>query len=192
MRTRWVLTLWVAVAAAGCATNRERADGARSTARATDRSPDAQRRGYATWGSAVRLREDTPPYFGPAQVATAEPRGAYDPGASGPVDVGETGPTGAWGPTSGGGNAFGPWGPGGYAGGYLAPGGAVPGDLRPPPPPEPPRSPFAGPYRAAFPGSDVMDHRPGLSTGSGVYARPDPVPVPPPQAGTPPAPPKGR
>ena len=104
--------------------------------RAANRSPDADRRGYATWGSSVRLREDTPPYFvGP--VATTEPRPPYGAGDTGSADsgyVGDDSQAGACGPASDGGNAYGPGGPSGYPGTYLAPGGAVPPDLRPPPP----------------------------------------------------------
>jgi hypothetical protein len=61
-----------------------------------------------------------------------------------------------------------------YVGTYFAPGGAVSPGLRPPTDVAPPHSvPSGAPYAASFAQGDVMDHRPGLSVGSGVFGRRD-------------------
>ncbi len=102
--------------------------------------------------------------------------------------VGDFGPRGASGASStspdaggyGDGSGYGGYGYGsGYGGGiglyvtrFPRRAGAVPPDLRVPTDARP-VSPYAAPYRAAFPGSDVTSHRPGLSTGSGVWGRQD-------------------
>jgi len=136
------------------------------------------RDGWVRLGPDVRLRGDTPP------LAEVQPPDAPAPAS------GDFGPRGTSGASSSYADA------GGYGYGYgfgygytpfLAPGGAVPPDLRVPTDARP-VSPYAAPYRAAFPGADVTAHRPGLSTGSGVWGRQDdtrpplplPLPLPPP------------
>ena len=95
-----------------------------------------------------------------AHAATGEPVGGIP--SSDPYPVYANG----CGPCYGAGGGYPGCGPGT---GYYAPGGAVWPGLRPPPPPEV-TSPFAAPFRAPA-GSDVSQHRPGLSTGTGVYGR---------------------
>jgi len=136
----------------------------------------APRDGWVRLGPDVRLRDDTPPL--------ADVRPADEPSPA----SGDFGPRGSSGESStypdAGGYGY------GYGFGYtpfLAPGGAVPPDLRLPTD-ERPVSPYAAPYRAAFPGADVTAHRPGLSTGSGVWGRQDDTRPPPP----PPPPPTPR
>ncbi|MBL9087567.1 MAG: hypothetical protein JNM10_10525 [Planctomycetia bacterium] len=154
-----------AVAAAGC------------TARPTHRiaaAPAAPRDGWVTLGPRVRLRDDTPPLDTVLPPAPAPEASGTTWGAAG-----DAGASGSAGPST--------W-PGAYDGGYgagygygyttfLAPGGAVPPGLRPPSD-ERATSPFAQPFKTAFPGADVTAHRPGLSTGSGLYGRKDDAPKP--------------
>ncbi len=114
-------------------------------------------------GSRVRLRDDTPPL---TPIVEAERLASLPPiYVIEPVPEGACGPQGLIGP-------YDPYGFGGgvgYASPYVAPiGGAFPG-LRPPFDLKP--SPFAAPYHAPL-AADVSRHRPGLSTGSGIYGRP--------------------
>lgn len=133
-------------------------------------SPTTPREGWVTLGPRVRLRDDTPPLDTVLPPAPAPETSAATWGAAG-----DAGTTGSAGPSSG----LGAY-DGGYGYGYtnfLAPGGAVPPGLRPPSE-DRATSPFAQPFKAAFPGADVTAHRPGLSTGSGIYGRQDDAPKP--------------
>lgn len=164
------------VGGAGCATRpqgtgRESLRASRGAGQGSAEPGLSGRRGLATFGSGVRLRDDTPmltplleasraadapaPSYGP-QGATGEPSSGIPWSDPYPVYV----------------NGYGPgYGPPGYTigGGYYMPGGAVWPGLRPPPPPEV-TSPYAAPFNAP-PASDVSHHRPGLSTGTGIYGR---------------------
>lgn len=154
------------------------------TARPTQRIAAAPRSGWVRLGPQVRLRDDTPPLD--TVLPPAEPVRTW--GAAGPTTDagtnGDYGPSGSAGPASVSGyDGADGYGTGGYGAGgygytpYLAPGGAVPPGLRMPSD-DRATSPFAEPFKAAFPGGDVTAHRPGLSTGSGVYGRQDDEPKP--------------
>jgi hypothetical protein len=123
----------------------------------------AGRGGYASFGSRVRLRDDTPPL---TPIIEAERAASLPPVyVLEPMPGGSYGPEGSVGPS----DTYGGFGGIGYVGPYLTPvGGLYPG-LRPPPLERAP-SPFAAPYHPA-PDADVARHRPGLSTGSGIYGR---------------------
>lgn len=173
------MTLALALlASGGCASRRARLGGDPATAarpRATARPGES---GYASFGRAVRLRDDTP-----SLTALEEQTRAGDPAPSGVPAWAETpaGPAGAAGVSSwydpwAGNSSWGVVAPGyGYGSpgygtpgygtpGYWTPGGAVAPGLREP-------SPVSTPYLRAFPNSDVTYHRPGLSTGTGIYGR---------------------
>jgi hypothetical protein len=159
-------------ALAGCAARRERLGldpEAYARPRATARPGQS---GYASFGSAVRLREGTPsltaleeearrrePVYVEVPPWAEAPAGpAGDPGVACWYDPWAA--TNGWGVVSPG-YAGGPV----YGGpGYAAPGGAVPPGLRAP-------NPVTAPYHRAFPSGDVTYHRPGLSTGTGIYGR---------------------
>lgn len=135
------------------------------------------RDGWARFGRPVRLNLESGPLPSPAATEPPAapaydlgPRGATGAYGTGPDVATTAGPYGAYGAYG----AYGGYGAYGY--GYGVPGGAVPPGLRVPAD-APPASPFAAPYRAAFPGGDVASHRPGLSTGSGVHGRTDPPPA---------------
>ena len=160
------MLLAAALASAGCASRSDplargrRPRGERAVALA---EPGATT-GYARFGPGVSLRSDTPPLSQVLAEARAreralEPQYFYGPGGPGGPG-GQSGET--YVETTGAGC-------GGYAGSYFYPGGAVPPGLRPPDD-APPASPFAHALQAQ-PGSDSYDHRPGLSTGNGVFGR---------------------
>lgn len=178
-RSRLALAaLALLVGGTGCAARRGRTDrvafeGSRAAERLAAERDLAGRRGYASFGSGVRLRDDTPmltPLL-EASRAAAEPAPSYGPrGAEGerPGGVTWADPYPTYGTGYGYGYGYGyPGNPGGVP--YLAPGDAVWPGLRPVPPQEV-TSPFAAPFQAPA-GSDVSRHRPGLSTGTGVYGR---------------------
>ena len=156
---------------AGCAARADRFAAHRDLPSASP--PDLRRGeltgrgGYASLGARVRLRDDTPPL---TPIVEAE-RAA----SMATLYFVEPGPEGAYGPSgcrSPEGGAFGPYdafGAVGFVGPYLAPGGALYPGLRPPPRADAP-SAFAAPFHAS-PDADVSRHRPGLSTGSGIYRR---------------------
>ncbi len=141
-------------------------------------SPTTPRDGWVSFGPRVRLRDDTPPL---ASVLPPSDPPAWDTaGASGAA--GTTGHDEAWSGSAGPYAADGTSGPA-YGYGYTpfyAPGGAVPPGLRVPSD-DRATSPFSAPFQASFPGADVTAHRPGLSTGSGVYGRQDDEPKPAPR-----------
>ena len=128
-------------------------------------------------GIKVRLRDDTPPLtlilevdrdtsrrLAPTPTWTDTARGgaAGPEGNEGSID---RSPSACAGSPGAGAYFYG----GAFFGGAWAPIGAVPPGLRAPTS-DGRASAFAAPFHAA-PGSDVAVHRPGLSTGSGIYAR---------------------
>ena len=133
------------------------------------------RAGYASFGAHVRLRDDTPPLtrvIEAERVASAAD-GRYDD------DRGPVGPLGSEGfydsvPCVVGPPIYGPM----YARPYFGPVGAIAPGLRTP---HGSRAldgshalaPIFTAPRSATPASDIWRHRPGLSTGSGIYARRD-------------------
>lgn len=145
-----------------------------------DRARLDGRRGYASFASNARLRDDTPmltPLLEEARAADAPapsygPRGAVGEHAGG-LTWADPYPLYPAGIGAGGGYGY----PGlGYpglggdgSGAFVGPGGWVFPGLRPVPPLEV-TSPFAAPFQAPA-GSDVSRHRPGLSTGTGVHGR---------------------
>ncbi|MFO0932585.1 MAG: hypothetical protein U1E39_07735 [Planctomycetota bacterium] len=144
------------------------------TSRPTQRIAATPRDGWVRLGPNVRLRDDTPPLE--TVRPPAEPVRTW--GAAGPST--DAGTNGDYGPSGSAGPASVPGYDGSFGYGYtpfLAPGGAVPPGLRLPSD-ERATSPFAEPFKASFPGGDVTAHRPGLSTGSGVYGRQDDEPKP--------------
>jgi hypothetical protein len=174
------------LALGGCAGRYARLGGDPATAarpRAVARPGES---GYASFGRSVRLRTDTPSLTaleeqarGPEMVDPGVPAWAETPagpagdsGVSSWYDPWAT--ANGWGvvaPGYGYGMGYGTPGyapgngvPGSGVPGYGAPGGAVPPGLREP-------SALTTPYHRAFPNSDVTYHRPGLSTGTGIYGR---------------------
>lgn len=150
--------------ASGCAARPDRFAAFRDAPAASP--PDLRRGeltgrgGYASLGAHVRLRDDTPPLtpIVEAERAASLPPVYFVP----PMPEGSYGPVGASGPVD-------PYGGVGFVGPYLAPvGGVWPGVRLPHDPP--PSGPFARGYHAS-PDADVSHHRPGLSTGSGIYGR---------------------
>lgn len=122
------------------------------------------RDGWARLPGSVRLNTESPP-LSPGET-DPERGGTTVPGEG--WEYGDAGPRGVRGESDPYAYGFGAYGFGAPT--YVAPGGAVPPGLRPPTD-ERPASPFGTPYRSAFPSADVTEHRPGLSTGSGVYGR---------------------
>lgn len=142
-----LFALGLGCALAGCAT----------------RTAPPVRDGWARLPGSIRLNTEAPPL--PPRESLTERGATADPGygwADG-AEVGDAGPRGARGESD-------PYAYGYGAPVYVAPGGAVPPGLRTPTD-ERPTSPYGTPYRSAFPSADVTEHRPGLSTGSGVYGR---------------------
>lgn len=123
------------------------------------------RAGFAAFGPRVRLRDDTPSVTSVIETeraAAATRRSDAEPdyaGASGPQgrDAGATLAPFTLPPTY-------------YLGSYFGPVGFVPPGLRPASDEAPPPPIFTAPP-SSNPGADVWRHRPGLSTGSGIYAR---------------------
>jgi hypothetical protein len=165
-RTLTVLLAASLLALAGCASRRARLG--------LEPEPVARPRavarpgqsGYASFGTSVRLRDDTPSLTAVEEEARRrEPVYLEAPPWAEPA-AGPGGDTGVscWYDPWAGSNGWGVVGPAyGPPGGWV-PGGAVPPGLREP-------NPVTAPYHRAFPNSDVTYHRPGLSTGSGVYGR---------------------
>lgn len=154
---------------AGCSSVRRSRDAVTPPSR--DVSAEGPRAGWSSLSGRVRVKDD-PTYLTDVLEAQKPPpsQGGYE--AYGPR--GEAGVTWAEGSPSW--YPYGYWAPGFYPG----PAGTIPPGLVPPPA-QGPVGPFAEPYVRAFPGSDVQQHRPGLSTGTGVYGRnDDPAPTPPP------------
>lgn len=124
------------------------------------------RAGFASFHPGVRLRDDTPSltHVLEAERAQSAPR----PDATAPwASDGPSGPLG-----TGGCPCATPYviPPPIYVSPYFGPiGGFSPG-LRPPSPTELPARVFTAPP-SANPDADTWRHRPGLSTGSGIYAR---------------------
>jgi hypothetical protein len=157
--------LFLSVLAVGCAARPRGAARETATRDATGRPRD----GWARLGPGVRLRDDTPslstvlpPEPPPAPPTEYGPRGATG-------DVSQPWETTLYSP--GYGSMYGqlPWAP------FLLPGGALLPGLRPPS--DVATGPFAQPFLTTFPASDVATHRPGLSTGSGIFGRQDNEPV---------------
>lgn len=156
---------------AGCAARPDRfarfgaEEGTGPAARRAEAPPRA---GFASFGRDVRLREDTPSLTAllDADRDLARRRDFEEEmlRRSRSADEGLAGPQGACGPSCG------PCGLTIVGGPYVAPIGVAPWGVRFPSDELPPRGAFADAFRAA-PGSDVWSHRPGLSTGSGVFAR---------------------
>ncbi len=139
------------------------------------------RAGYASFGAHVHLRDDTPPLtrvIEAERVALAAD-GRSDNDARYDDGCGPVGPQGSEGfydstPYVVGPPMYGPM----HAGPYFGPVGAIPPGLRTPRGSHRPHgfgmsAPVFTAPRSATPASDVWRHRPGLSTGSGIYARRD-------------------
>lgn len=163
---RSVVFLALAAAFAGCTARPgllRGGDAPAAPVAARPRDPMLAPSGWAHFSVPVRLRSETPSLTAiqAAERAAAEEAAARFAPAYGPR--GEDGSPVPYAYDDA---------PPGYGAVYLVPGGAVPPGLRPPEPARPPSSPFAGPYASiATPASDVWDHRPGLSVGSGIYSR---------------------
>jgi hypothetical protein len=153
----------VALLLAGCASRRERS-AALSAARGPDAAPSPRSASVAEGSPRARatrlalpgaVLRDAPPaptvVYVPVAVPAGEPCFAC-------------GPAGDVGVSSGPGVAV-------WTGPFAAPGGAVSAGLRSPHGLAAPFVPSATPYAGSFPTGDVLHHRPGLSVGSGVFAR---------------------
>ena len=127
------------------------------------------RAGFATFGSRVRLRDDSPSL---THVIEAERAAALSLRRSEGFDSereGLAGPEGSCGSCDRTTPAFAP---SIFVGPYFGPVGEIPLGLRPPSGSDVPAPIFTA-SSSATSDSDSWSHRPGLSTGSGIYGRSD-------------------
>jgi hypothetical protein len=129
-----------------------------STVGSSDARPGIERDGWVRVGAGIRLREDAPPLL------------SVLPQPEIPRADGDFGPRGSSGDVSAWDESAPPTSCGAGYGTYLLPGGAVPPGLREPHD-APSSNPFSAPNSSASREADVGSHRPGLSTGSGIYGR---------------------
>lgn len=176
-----LLGVALALATGGCAARPDRFAAARREAAATTvHGVQEGRSGYASFGARVRLRDDTPPLTPLVEAEQAARREAMLADAYARAAMrGASGPQGDEGSVDRAPVLYAPLYPApgfvpvgaGYPY-FVGPLGTLPPGLREPSSAVPVPGTFADVGHTS-PWSDAYTHRPGLSTGSGIYARPN-------------------